>query len=514
MQLLRRIFIPVHRYLGIPLSFLFVLWFISGIAMIYVGGMPQLSEQERLEHLPALDLAAVRLTPSEALAQARLDAPGEVKLLSVLERPAYRFGDRDGATTVFADSGELLDPVDANAARGIAARFAGAPESAVRFVATVNRPDQWTLAMSRALPLEKFAVDDGRGTEIYVSASDAAVALVTTTRTRTLAWIATIPHWFYITPLRANQPLWYWTVVWASALGCLLAVIGLVLGLTQFRASKPFALSASIPYRGWMRWHYLSGVVFGVFTLTWVFSGLLSMEPFAWTQSEGLELRGDAFTGGPLEIDRFAALGVGARIEREGRVLKELELRRIQDEPYYLGRYSVAQTDGDAKRERLHQPYPVGGRVQPETVLIDAATLAPKREPFTVDSLLARARAGAPDATVVEHEMLQSYDAYYYSRGRQAPLPVLRVKFDDPLETWIYIDPAMSRPLASIDRLNRLERWLYNGLHSLDFGFWYDRRPLWDAGMIVLCVGGLASSAIGLYLGLKRLRRGAQRARP
>jgi hypothetical protein len=146
--------------------------------------------------------------------------------------------------------------------------------------------------------------------------------------------------------------------------------------------------------------------------------------------------------------------------------------------------------------------------------LIDATTLEVKDEPFSVESLLARARASAPETAIVGHELLEEYDAYYYSRGRQAPLPVLRVKFDDPMQTWVYIDPAMSRVLASIHRLNRLERWLYNGLHSLDFGFWYDRRPLWDIGVIVLCAGALASSAIGLYLGLKRLRRDLARAGP
>ncbi len=78
----------------------------------------------------------------------------------------------------------------------------------------------------RDLPLHKFTVDDGAGTEVYVSPTAGEVRLVTTTKTRTLAWIATIPHWFYITPLRTNQPLWYWTVVVTSMLGCLLAVLG------------------------------------------------------------------------------------------------------------------------------------------------------------------------------------------------------------------------------------------------------------------------------------------------
>jgi uncharacterized membrane protein YkoI len=192
---------------------------------------------------------------------------------------------------------------------------------------------------------------------------------------------------------------------------------------------------------------------------------------------------------------------------RAGRTLKEIELKRIQDAPYYVARYSAAPVDGDAKRERLHQPYDIAGRAQPETHLIDATTLRVQNEPFTVESLLARLRAGAPGAAIVEHELLTDYDAYYYSRGREAPLPVLRVKFDDPMQTWVYVDPATSEQLAAIHRLNRVERWLYNGLHSLDFGFWYDRRPLWDIGMIVLCAGALASSAIGFYLGLKRVRR-------
>ncbi len=43
MRLLRRFLVLSHRYLGIALSLLFVMWFASGIVMIYAGGMPQLS---------------------------------------------------------------------------------------------------------------------------------------------------------------------------------------------------------------------------------------------------------------------------------------------------------------------------------------------------------------------------------------------------------------------------------------------------------------------------------------
>ena len=38
MRLFRRFLILAHRYLGIVLSVLIVVWFASGIVMMYIGG--------------------------------------------------------------------------------------------------------------------------------------------------------------------------------------------------------------------------------------------------------------------------------------------------------------------------------------------------------------------------------------------------------------------------------------------------------------------------------------------
>ncbi len=505
----RRTLILTHRYLGIPLSVLFVLWFVTGIGMIYVGGMPTLSAQARLEKLPALDLSAVRFTPAEAAARAA-SGFGRASLTTVLGRPAYRFASPYGAATVFADTGEALDGIHVDTARAVAASFVGVAERDVRLERTVDRPDQWTLQLGRDLPLYKFAANDGAGSEVYVSPWTAEVRLVTTTKSRMLAWVATIPHWFYITPLRANQPLWYWTVVVASGLGSLLAVLGLALGVTQFNKTKPFRWSAAVRYQGLMRWHYITGVFFGVFALTWVFSGLLSMEPFDWTNVEdSVDVPNDALTGGPVELRQFppfAAERWSALLA--GRTLKEVEFRRINDAPYYLARYTSAAAEGEPRRERLHQPYAIAGRAEPRHLLIDARTLTARAQPFPIDALVERLAKAVPETPIVGHELLTDYDSYYYSRSGQAVLPVLRVKFADPMETWVYVDPELAQVVASIHRLHRVERWLYNGLHSLDFGFWYGRRPLWDIGMIVLSLGALVTSTIGLWLGFKRLKRG------
>jgi hypothetical protein len=79
------------------------------------------------------------------------------------------------------------------------------------------------------------------------------------------------------------------------------------------------------------------------------------------------------------------------------------------------------------------------------------------------------------------------------------------------MQTWVYVDPTMSQVLAAVHRLNRVERWFYNGLHSLDFAFWY-RSWLWDVGVILLCLGGLLTSGIGTVIGFGRLWRGVRSA--
>jgi uncharacterized iron-regulated membrane protein len=505
MLLLQRLLILLHRYLGIPLSFVFVLWFVSGIAMIYAGGMPQLTPAMRIDHLPPLELARAAIAPSVAAAAAG-GTFERAQLATVLDRPAYRFASPFGATTVFADDGTVLNAIGIDEAQRVASRYLGVNEDLIRFVRTVSQPDQWTLVLGRDLPLHKFAVDDDARTEVYVSPALAEVRLVTTRGSRALAWAGTIPHWLYFTPLRTNQPLWYWTVVVLAGLGCVLAAAGIVLAVTQFRRTKPFKLSAAIRYTGWLRWHYVSGALFGVFALTWVFSGLLSMEPFDWTSADGAFVDREAFSGGPADLQQFPPFDAARWNElAAGRTLKEIELANIQDRPYYVARY--VEAGADARRERLHQPYRVTGRNEPHRLLIAADTLEVRASAFSTESLLERLRSAAPDAAVVESELLTEYDSYYYSRGGQAPLPVLRAKLADPLETWVYVDPEMSEVVAVIHRLNRVERWLYNGLHSLDFSFWYGRRPLWDVGMIALSLGALATSLIGLYLGVKRVRR-------
>jgi hypothetical protein len=121
--------------------------------------------------------------------------------------------------------------------------------------------------------------------------------------------------------------------------------------------------------------------------------------------------------------------------------------------------------------------------------------------------MLAAARDAMPGAVVADVRWLEEYDSYYYDRGRALSLPVLRVRYADPNATWLYLDPRRGAIVRKEERLTRLNRWLYHGLHSLDFPFLYYRRPLWDIVVIVLSLGGIVLSATTFAPGFHRVKR-------
>src|SRR5262245_22333387 len=165
MVALRRFLILTHRYLGIAVCLLFVMWFVSGIAMIFARGMPGLTEAVRTEHLATLDLAAVHVSLAEATEKALLERPpNRASLTTVMDRPAYRFRAGRSTVTVFADNGDALETVGKPEAMKIAARFMNQPESHLSYLGEIQEPDQWTLEERGILPAHKIFANDAAGT--------------------------------------------------------------------------------------------------------------------------------------------------------------------------------------------------------------------------------------------------------------------------------------------------------------------------------------------------------------
>jgi hypothetical protein len=477
----------VHRWLGVALCLLFLLWFPSGFVMMY-WDYPGIRPADRLAHLASIDPAAIKVTAAEAAAKADIEAPGSIRLTTFAGRPIYRFGGRGDSAVVYADTGEEQIEVTQNDVARIAQMWTGQSVKGAR-VEAVERADQWTLQnrVRDLQPLWKFSWPDGQ--QLYVSEANGEVIQYTTRASRLGAYFGAIPHWLYITPLRRNGPLWNKVILWSSGIATATALLGLIIGIWMYSPSKRYrraGAATSIPYAGWWkRWHMIAGLIVGAGAVTWAFSGLLSMEPFAERQ-ESSEARDaqrvlQALRGRP-PLDRFATKTPQAALAQlKGLRVKDLEYVSIAGEPAYFATIASGET----------RIVPVQG--------VPVAALDGKALVEIVADALKR-----PEARV---SLMADYDRYYLDRHRIAPLPVVRVELNDAAGSRYYLDPKSARIVGGYSSVNFINRWLYHGLHSMNFPWLYNYRPAWDTVVIAFMLGGTALAVTSLVLAWQVLGR-------
>jgi hypothetical protein len=63
-----------------------------------------------------------------------------------------------------------------------------------------------------------------------------------------------------------------------------------------------------------------------------------------------------------------------------------------------------------------------------------------------------------------------------------------------------HVDPKTARLVGAYNARNWVTRWLYHGLHSLDFPWLYRYRPLWDVIVGGFMAGGTALCFTSLVL--------------
>ena len=474
---IRKTLIFVHRWTGVALCLLFLLWFASGIVMMY-WDYPEVTAADRLQHLPPLDASRVRLSVLEAYERLGLNRPATQAFLTTFDgRPAYRFRMGREQKLVFADDGAVSLEYSPELARRVAAQWSGQPPSGAR-MALLTAEDQWTVsgAFRSLRPLYKFTWPNGD--DVYVSQETGQIVQSTSRASRMGAYFGAIPHWLYFTPLRKDGILWTRVVVWTSGLATFAAFIGLIVGVWMYSPSLRYRRQGApfrIPYRGQKRLHTMLGLFFGLLACTWAFSGMLSMDPFPMGGEASLDgasniqtaLRGD---GVPLAgfsnihprdlLGRFASQ-IGVR---------EIEFASFAGEPVFI----------------------VSGAPQ-QTLILTADGRGASSE-FSRERILAVARDVAyttmNQAEITEASVVTRYEAYYLDRHHQRPLPALFIQLNDKERSMYYIDPKTARVVEAYDTGSRWNRWLYHGLHSMNFPWLYENRPVWDILMLVLLVGG------------------------
>ena len=467
-----RLLLLAHRYLGIAVGLLMVMWCLSGVVMMYVG-YPALRETSRLEHLAPLEWSGC-CRISDTLNRAASFGNLQVEMLA--GRPVLFLGSPSDPGPIDLGTGTVVDRVSAGQAMSVARAFSGPKGVAPRLLGLIAR-DQWTVSgdFDADRPLFHFALQDAERTELYISSTTGRAVQITTAHERFWNWLGAVPHWLYFTELRRNASLWSRLIIYTSLLGCFLTAIGIYLGLRQFAARPAGRWS---PYRGFKLWHHMAGLTFGIFTLSWVLSGLLSMNPWGWLEGSGAQSENAGLRGpDPSPVQLTAALQAFAASPQTAPV--SLRAAPLNGKLYFI----AATAQGERQRfDAAAQPAP-----------LSAADLA-----FLTGSLSGAERPGTL-------QLMMGEDNLYFSHHRDSvALPVYRMSLTGS-STRYYMDSVSGMLIAKLDANAQAYRWLHEGLHRLDLTAWLRTRPRWDVLMLTLLAGVTTVCATGAYLGWRRL---------
>ncbi len=476
-----RLFRQTHKVLGLLLSILFLMWFLSGVVMIY-HGFPRVDHRERMARLAPLSAG---LPPVDTLCRA-LPEQVQPQSLSVdmrLDRPVFHVRAKGVPSDWFADSLCPVGNPDFPTIARLAVQLGGEAEWTVD---TLYRLDQWIPfgRLQREFPIYKFTFRDDRRQQIYVSSQTGDILQWTDRRARFWASLGAVPHWVYFTALRQHQDLWFNFMVWAAGLGAVMCFTGLWIGVVVLWRNRRRGLCS--PYkRRWLRWHHVSGMVFGVFALTFVFSGMMSMVDLpSWLKkSNGGEVR-PSFRG------RQSAMLAPETYRLDYRLLidslsgvKRIEWASFAGHPYYAVEASGGRQYIDAADSAALRPF----RLTEDMVRRVVEQIHGKEADYTLELQVA-GNGGNPVPS------------------GNAAVPVYKVTVHDELHTCHEFNPQTLQHQQTDDN-RRLKGILYRGLHCLDFDALTVRPVLWNVLMYTLLVGGIFLSLTGVVLTFQWLGR-------
>lgn len=452
-----------HRWLGIATCLIFALWFASGAILLFKP-FPSLARGDQLALASPVDSGSVTISPKLALAIAGGNASG------------LRLVQRGGAAAYLVEGGGRIVPVDARSGRRLAPllpQAVGAASSAFDY-------DQWIVHNHFDPYRPIYRIDEGDGVALYVSAITGEAVQRTTTSDRAWNWAGAVLHWVYFTPLRSSFTAWDWSVWSLSFIAMLVAIAGTVLGIMRtavaLRQRKP---SFSYFRLKWLRWHHLLGLIAGIFVLSWILSGWLSMDHgrlFDRGVPDSVQLA--AYEGRPL---RAALEAVDVTTIRRIGSPREIVFTVVG------GKVLINAYDGRGQPRRF------------------AADGTPIDDAAMTRLIASAAQAAWPTSRIAGISLVDPSSLYAHAEGW--PVSACQVRLAGEGVPDLYVDGQTGDILTVMSNSRAAYAWVYYALHTFNFPGLITRTWLRQALLLIPLALGFLFSVTGVVIGWQRFKK-------
>ncbi|TKB95424.1 MAG: hypothetical protein E8D41_01355 [Nitrospira sp.] len=467
----------LHRRLGLILGPAVLLWFLSGVVLLWVP-YPSLTEREWLLTAETIQLPHCCAALSRLLE--RFDGPEgieSVRIRMVGGRPVATSQSLNGTmVSLTADSAETIAPLSRESAQRIAVQIA--PGNAVEEMNLIDH-DVWTVhqRFDPHRPLWKVQLSGERHSVLYISSVTGDVVQDTTADERRWNLVGAVIHWWYFPWLRRHWAWWDQVVWWVSAIGTVtVAAGGLILGREWVKHGW------SGLFVGRWRVHRALGVIAGISACCWMASGWLSMDHGRWFSDGKVNAEDrERFMGGrliPGDVEAIPDFSTTLADE----TVKEIRLIKMNGIVHLVARTSPSQQAIWAM---------TGANESPREAFQDEVVKAAAR-PLLGDGVL----------TITRPDEINSGNCL--GTDDQTASSFLQVETNSPESKGVLINGWTGAVVEQLDFSRRLYHRLFDGLHRWDVAWLSQHCDVRRILMSLWCLLGAGLAGSGIWVGLRR----------
>jgi hypothetical protein len=488
-----------HRSIGIITIIPVIFWTCSGLMHPFLSHWfkPTIAHETVKEQ--TINKAKIKLSLQDVLAKNHIDRFKNFRLVSMDSLVYYQLKNADGTLSYYnAVTGNELKNGDIAYATYLARYFINDQHSAIKSITQQTEFAQQYKYVNRYLPVWKVSFNRADQMDVYVETSATKLATFNPTSRKVFLWVFDNFHsWSFLelvtsTTWRITLMIVLVTIIVTSAISGII-----IYGMLWKKFKQPTKSTGQF----WLRkYHRQIGITVSLFVFTFGFSGgyhatrklipndlpKMVYQPNIDTPQVKIDWRTL-----PLDSERISNISVVKFNKQVYYQASYLETDTLESELLYYN-----ANDGKLLKD---------GNITYSKFLSRTFNTKPENQGTELEECCIASGDNQDEslckAKVLETKTLTKFDNREYGFVFKR-LPVVKLTYDTPTHTAIYIDTKTSRLAARINDSDRKEGYSFAFLHKFLFMDWAGKN-IRDLTMMLASLSILVVSLMGLVLFLK-----------
>ncbi|WP_366184267.1 PepSY domain-containing protein [Flavobacterium ovatum] len=488
-----------HRVLGIITIIPVIFWCLSGLMHpVMAHWFKPTIAHEKIE-TKSIDTTQIKVSIHSILEKNKIEKFKNFRLVNFNNVSYYQIKTTKTNEVLYfnAFNGTELKNGDTHYAEWLSRYFIDDQKSKIANIELQTEFDGQYKYVNRYLPVWKLTFDRDDHMDVYVETTSSKLATYNPTSRKVQLWVFdTFHNWNFLESI-TNKTLQVIVMLFLLGIICFSALSGIVIYGFFWKVFKKTPVTDN--QSKFRKHHRKIGIAVSIVTLTFAFSGgyhaTKKLEPYTLDKMIYVpDFKTADFCIPNLEINPDSTWTDYSLIQFKNKSFLQVRLMPNEDGEV-KNKYIDYQTGIENKTIETEYAVFLADKFAKMMVVGNEETPADCCDVENTQSCIKNAK-------LMDTNYLYQFDNREYGFVNKR-LPVIKLSYDTPDKTAIYIEPSTSRLAAFVTNADRIEGYSFAILHKFLFMDWAGKN-IRDLVTAISALGVLVVSLLGLYLFVRK----------